>query len=722
MAALPTLMQASLSSSMNALGMGEEYAAMQADKVMLERHLEYLKDSPGKTMIESMARFLVLHHPSAPQISPSKQAEWLHFPGGHVFSAKDDITVGQYLTEGVNEAIGQPFGSEAVLLCILTPNTKITPQSLKFHHKTFELVQKSLPDLYLAPARLIALQVAWAWNVVKPIIPYHHTHVPFQLPSHTAPIGDAFLFNSEGERFTFRWQKEVMHPRDDLHIYVWQPHLRKRPCIYYSATVILPPTTNKSPLHRRLMMLVEPTSLLNRLATHGRHASGASLNTSHCWNATHEVFELIIDLFSTMVLDLSEFTVDLRDKINNTLFTGRNWPTRSKIQYLLHIDDCRIRAIEDIIASETILYRLKNATDNARFCCQSQLDNQNVKEAVREAQIDLRALREELYMHEKTVYTAKGQIIEQMSLAQGQRVLILTAAAALFIPMSFVAAIFGMNVTIPLFPKNDTPGPSVSPSPSTSNIVTSHPVFITARQESSSIAADAAPDTDQYLWPMTTYFEIALPLTAGTILIPILIGPMIRLLVQTSAHYRPYWRIWLIMIIPMYLAGIATLPLLRTNEICGEAYQSLDGSVSHSPQTQVTLAYKYAQIVYWSVGYGVIFLLAVYLVAVGYSRKRHRVRWTGLLVVVLACAIVDPMVFFKSSYYSVFRTNAPWALIPYLYAIISWLSLTTRGLNFGRRLGRLWRRMRRGKEGSNNRFRGNRGGKPLNFAGPGEYV
>lgn len=85
------------------------------------------------------------------------------------------------------------------------------------------------------------------------------------------------------------------------------------------------------------------------------------------------------------------------------------------------------------------MYRLENATDNARFCCQSQLDNQNVKEALREAQIDLRALREELYMHEKTVYTAKGQIIEQMSLAQGQRVLILTAAAALFIPMSFVA-------------------------------------------------------------------------------------------------------------------------------------------------------------------------------------------------------------------------------------------------------------------------------------------
>jgi len=101
---------------MNALGMGGEYAAMQADKALLERHLEYLKDSPGKTMIESMARFLVLHHPSAPRTSPSAQGDWLRFPGGHVFSAKDDITVGSYLAEGVNEVMGLSFGSEAVLL------------------------------------------------------------------------------------------------------------------------------------------------------------------------------------------------------------------------------------------------------------------------------------------------------------------------------------------------------------------------------------------------------------------------------------------------------------------------------------------------------------------------------------------------------------------------------------------------------------------------------
>jgi len=279
-----------------------------------------------------------------------------------------------------------------------------------------------------------------------------------------------------------------------------------------------------------------------------------------------------------------------------------------------------------------------------------------------------------------------------------------------------------MNVTTPLFPDNNTPGPTISPSLDISSSPSSNSASIAARHESSSIAAGVTPDMDQYLWTMTTYFEIALPLTAGTILIPILIGPIIRLLVQTSAHYRPYWRIWLIMIIPMYLAGIATLPLLQKPATCKEIYHDPDVPIGYSDGTHITVPYKYAQIVYWSVGYGVIFLLSVYLVVVGYSRKRHRIRWTGLILVVLACAIVDPMVFFMSSYYSVFRTNAPWALIPYLYAVISWLSLTTRGLNFGRRLGRLWRKLRRGKERPTNRLRGNRGGLPLNLAGNGDYV
>lgn len=40
---------------------------------------------------------------------------------------------------------------------------------------------------------------------------------------------------------------------------------------------------------------------------------------------------------------------------------------------------------------------------------------------------------------ERPILRAKEQIIEQMSLAQGQRALILTIAAAFFIPLSFVA-------------------------------------------------------------------------------------------------------------------------------------------------------------------------------------------------------------------------------------------------------------------------------------------
>jgi Mg2+ and Co2+ transporter CorA len=54
-------------------------------------------------------------------------------------------------------------------------------------------------------------------------------------------------------------------------------------------------------------------------------------------------------------------------------------------------------------------------------------------------QKDLEFLVNKLEDLEKPITTAREQIIEQMSLAQGQRALVLTIAAAFFIPLSFVA-------------------------------------------------------------------------------------------------------------------------------------------------------------------------------------------------------------------------------------------------------------------------------------------
>jgi hypothetical protein len=79
------------------------------------------------------------------------------------------------------------------------------------------------------------------------------------------------------------------------------------------------------------------------------------------------------------------------------------------------------------------------ATKGSEFCCQLLADAENAKSAVSDLQKDIYYLRQELMSLHKTIAYAREQIIEQMDLAQGQRDLILTVAAALFIHMSFDA-------------------------------------------------------------------------------------------------------------------------------------------------------------------------------------------------------------------------------------------------------------------------------------------
>jgi len=75
------------------------------------------------------------------------------------------------------------------------------------------------------------------------------------------------------------------------------------------------------------------------------------------------------------------------------------------------------------------------------FCCQKtgESDKTRVLEVFTGFRADLDFLVNKLVSFEKPISSAKEQIIEQMSLAQGQRALVLTVAAAFFIPLSFIA-------------------------------------------------------------------------------------------------------------------------------------------------------------------------------------------------------------------------------------------------------------------------------------------
>lgn len=114
-------------------------------------------------------------------------------------------------------------------------------------------------------------------------------------------------------------------------------------------------------------------------------------------------------------------------------------PTRSKVQYLIHLDDCRRRGVEDISHALTLLKRISRAVESSDFCCHSPDDQKSVRKRVLDTEKDLKFLRSRVHSLAQPISTIREQIVQQMELSQGQRGLILTVAAALFIPMSFVS-------------------------------------------------------------------------------------------------------------------------------------------------------------------------------------------------------------------------------------------------------------------------------------------
>lgn len=109
MSTLLVLAQTSFSWSMDALGVIDLDATADSDKAVLDRHYEYFKDKPGKDLIESIARFHVLHPTDSAQTFFPRQGDWIPSTGGHAFSARPGISVQSYLAEALKEITKFPF-------------------------------------------------------------------------------------------------------------------------------------------------------------------------------------------------------------------------------------------------------------------------------------------------------------------------------------------------------------------------------------------------------------------------------------------------------------------------------------------------------------------------------------------------------------------------------------------------------------------------------------
>ncbi|KAG9529366.1 hypothetical protein KCU93_g3504, partial [Aureobasidium melanogenum] len=226
-------------------------------------------------------------------------------------------------------------------------------------------------------------------------------------------------------------------------------------------------------------------------------------------------------------------------------YRGRRMPTRSKIQYLIHLDDCRRLAISDLEHGKTVVDEARLTVKMVDFCCKKKggPDEAMAIKTFSSFHEDFDFLIMKFETLKTTLATAREQINEQMSLAQGERALILTIAAAFFIPLSFIASIFGMNVKEPLFPPS-------KPKHASKTTTTTHTI-------SSTPTASVDPSQpSQHYWTMSQYLEISLPLTVGVILLPLIAGPWLRLASQQYDVNRRHWRALFVVFSACYFVGL----------------------------------------------------------------------------------------------------------------------------------------------------------------------
>ena len=312
------------------------------------------------------------------------------------------------------------------------------------------------------------------------------------------------------------------------------------------------------------------------------------------------------------------------------MYKGRSVPSRSKIQYLLHLSDCRHRATMDLQHTKAVVDKALLTVISDDFCCQKTGDPDKAiaHKVFTEFQMDLEFLIDELEDLAKPISTTREQIIEEMSLAQGQRALLLTVAASLFIPLSFVAvsltiflrallradhflkSIFGMNVKDPLFPSPYENRHSVTsrfPTPTS----TADPIY-------------SGPS--QHYWSMWQYLVISLPLTAAVttvILLPVIAGPCFKFLSQQYETHRRHWRAYSVVLAVCYVVSVVFMAVFVVYLRSDDAF------------------YYQLELVYLIWCYSVLGTICVVRVVHAYRQKQGRLRWFLQLLISTACLMFD---------------------------------------------------------------------------------
>ncbi|THY15497.1 hypothetical protein D6D00_09306 [Aureobasidium pullulans] len=408
------------------------------DEAILQRQYNYFKGKPGKSVIETRVKLMTLM-PSRVQVNSNhEQGNW------DSLKAPDDISTGRYLEKYLTKAL-HPISTDAHFqICFLINSFGTARNHFSIWQSAIESFRGCQRDMHLAPARVIARCVEEEWDLKDICKPGVHQSSSI-LPSKKLHQDVNLLFGKTETTYEMHWQSDLLTYTNDVSVYVWQPHLEEIPTEHYNSITIVVPsddvsTTPAVSSSYRMLVVANPPALMSRFLN-TQDAFVASANTTHAWDAGHERFRVFLMFLKLTVEDSSGLVDSMAAKTSEMMYKGRRRPTRSKIQYLVHLDDCRRLAIKDLWHINTLVDKARSTVEANTFCCNQSGSQDKAKaiEVLSGFQDDIIFLVNSFEALEKALLVAREQIKEQMELAQGQRTLIITIAAAFFIPLGFIA-------------------------------------------------------------------------------------------------------------------------------------------------------------------------------------------------------------------------------------------------------------------------------------------
>ena len=192
------------------------------------------------------------------------------------------------------------------------------------------------------------------------------------------------------------------------------------------------------------------------------------------------------------------------------------------------------------------------------------------------------------------------------------------------LPTKSQQSFLGMNITE--MPTSLMPT-SLMPSSGNGTLIGSQ---YNSSQSNSNQSSSSENDPTQRLWDLPWFAILSVPLLFATIILPLVIGPSIRWLIQTFLTVRKFWRFSIFPIVPAYLACY---------------YKFLN---NHSVVNQVLL----------SLCDGTVLIIAVLGLWRAVREGTKMKRWASFLLFAIGCTLVNELV-----------------VMPFLMGTLPWLML-----------------------------------------------